>query len=81
MKTKNKQPEFLIGLPDGPIDKMEMSWAKWWINIWDNGNVGYQGYRPPTAEEKEDIKKRITKYRELLEKKIKDLDTAWELMK
>ena len=48
-----KSPEYLVCVPDGPIQHMEASWAKEWINIWDNGGIGYKGKRQPTKTEKE----------------------------
>jgi len=82
MKTKtNKKPKFLACVPDGPIQYMEASWAKKWINIYDNGGTGYQGYRFPTAEEKENIRKRIVKLKELLKIREESLNVALELMK
>ena len=72
---------FLIGVPAGSIEHMEASWAEDWINIWDNGGIGYRGQRFPTREEKQDIRARITKLRELLKKREEALDKAWNLMK
>ena len=73
-------PEFLVGVPDGPIERMEASWANDWINIYSNGGIGYQGRRMPTESEKMDIKARINKLQELLRKRLLDLDKAWWLM-
>ena len=73
-------PEFLIGVPAGDIEHMEMSWAKEWINIWSNGGIGYQGQRQPTAKEKADIRKRIGKLQDLCNAKLKTLQEAWYLM-
>jgi hypothetical protein len=76
-----KKAEYLVCVPDGPLDHMEASWAKEWINIWDNGGIGYHGNRRPTIAEKNDIRKRIIKLKKLLQNRIAALDTAWELMK
>ena len=77
---KTKIPRFIVGVPDGPIEHMEASWAKSWINIWDNGGIGFKGGRMPTKEEKKDIRARINKLQNLLRQRINDLDTAWRLM-
>ena len=77
----NNERKFLISIPDGPVEHINMSWAESWINIWDNGGIGYEANRFPTKKEKRDIRERIAKYRELLKKKEKDLDAAWNLMK
>lgn len=79
MKTKTR-PNFLIGVPDGSIEHMEASWAKSWINIFDNGGIGYQGYRLPTKAEKADIRKRISKLQDLLNERQQKLQEAWYLM-
>jgi len=76
-----KDAEYLVCVPDGPIEHMEASWAKDWINIWDNGGIGYRGGRKPTKAEKADIRKRIIKLKFLLSIRIAALDTAWNLMK
>lgn len=78
---KSKKIEFVIGIPDGPIQHMELSWAEWWINVWSNGGIGYHGCRMPTDEEKRDIRERLTKMKELLKKKETAIDKAMELMK
>jgi 50S ribosomal subunit-associated GTPase HflX len=80
MKAKSKKPEFLIGVPDGPIQYMEPSWAKEWINIYNNGGIGYQGQRKPTEAEKADIRKRIAKLQDLLNARQQKLQEAWYLM-
>lgn len=81
MKTKNKEPKLLISVPDGSIEGMESSWSQMWINIFDNGGIGYKGYRMPTESEKADIRKRIGKLQDLLNEKQKKLQEAWYLMK
>jgi hypothetical protein len=82
MKTKtDKKPEYLVCVPDGSIEHMEASWAKSWINIYDNGGIGYQGHRLPTEAEKADIRKRIVKLKELLKTREDALNVALELMK
>jgi hypothetical protein len=78
---RNKNAEYLVCVPDGPVEHMEASWAKEWINIWDNGGIGYQGRRQPTRAEKKDIRKRIIKLKELIGKRVQALNTAWELMR
>jgi hypothetical protein len=79
MKIK-KTPQFLIGVPAGRIESMEASWAEDWINIYDNGGIGWAGGRMPTKEEKKDIKARIMKLKELMREREADLDRAWFLM-
>ena len=79
MKT-NKRPELLASVPDGPIEHMEWSWASSWINIYDNGGIGFMGYKFPTEKEKGDIRKRIIKTKELLKKREKALNIALALM-
>lgn len=77
---KTKEPKLLVSVPAGSIKHMEASWAGDWINIYDNGGIGYQGGRKPTKEEKKDIQARIIKLQSLLFKRISDLDEAFKLM-
>ena len=77
---KTTKPQFLIGVPDGPIKHMDASWANEWINIYNNGGIGYQGSRMPTKAEKKDILKRISKLQDLLNERQQKLQDAWYLI-
>lgn len=82
MKIKNKEPEFLIGVPDGSIEYMQASQADEWINIWEDGTTGCYGHtRIPTDEERLDIEKRIIKLQELTNEKQRQLIVALKIMK
>jgi len=78
---KSKTPELVASISADLIDFMQLSWAKEWINVWSNGNIGYQGKRKPTKNEKADIRKRIKKAKELMKQKQKAFNRALELMK
>lgn len=77
---KTKKHKYLVSVPDGSIPHMNDSWADNWINIFDNGGIGYQGCQLPTETEKKDIRKRIGKLQDLLNERQKKLQEAWYLM-
>jgi len=76
-----KEAKLVVSVPDGPIQHIQYSWANDWINIWDNGGIGYKGKIQPTKADKADIRKRIIRLKWLLQSRIAALDTAWKLMK
>ncbi len=78
---KTKALELVASVSADRIEFMRLSWAKQWINIYSNGNIGYQGGRKPTDNEKADIRKRIEKAKELLRQEEKQLNQALKLMR